>query len=60
VEPLAIFIILLVWMALAGIAVKVFRHVPSRPCPHCDAKVEIGRASCQDCGYRFTSARYWK
>ena len=59
-DPLLIFIILIAWMGLAGIIVRIFRHVPSRPCPHCNAQVEIGKARCQECGYLFTSARYWK
>jgi predicted amidophosphoribosyltransferase len=58
-EPLTIFILVTTWMALAGAAVKLWRHSPTRACPLCETQVELGRAHCQACGYRFTSARYY-
>ncbi len=58
-DPLAIFLIMLLWMGIAGIAVRIFRHVPTRVCPHCAVNVELGKAYCQGCGYKFTDARYW-
>jgi hypothetical protein len=58
--PLAIYVSLLVFFVLAGGAVWIWRHVPTRSCPQCEARVEIGKARCQSCGYKITSARYYR
>ena len=55
--PLAIYISILVVLLIVSILARVFRHVPTRTCPLCDAKVELGRARCQVCHYRFSTAR---
>ncbi len=57
-DPLIVFISITAWMILAGVAVRIFRWVPTRVCPLCEAKVELGRTHCQTCGYKFTAARY--
>jgi hypothetical protein len=57
VNPLLIYVGLLVVMLAASLLVWVFRHTPSRRCPLCEAQVEIGRTRCQTCGYRFSTAR---
>jgi hypothetical protein len=60
IEPLTIFVGMLAWFVLAGGAVWWFRHKVTRKCPLCEAKVELGRAQCQVCGYRFSTARYYR
>lgn len=57
--PLAIYISVIVVLLLLSIAVRIWKHAPTRKCPQCDAQVEIGRAACQICAYRFTTARYY-
>jgi hypothetical protein len=36
-----------------SVGVWVRRLVPTRKCPRCATKVELGRRGCQNCGYRF-------
>jgi hypothetical protein len=51
---------MIAWFLLAGAAVWWFRHTVTRKCPLCESKVELGRARCQVCGYRFSTARYFR
>jgi len=37
------------------VAVRIWRHVPTRKCHLCGAQVEIGKSRCQVCGYMFIS-----
>jgi hypothetical protein len=57
-DPLLIFSLIFGWFILAGIGLYVYRHVITRVCPQCDARVELGRTRAQVCGYRFSTARY--
>ena len=36
-------------------AVGIWKHVPTRKCHLCGAKVELGKGRCQVCGYRFVN-----
>lgn len=58
-EPLAIFVLILLWFVVVGIAVRVYRWTPTRKCPLCATQVELGKAYCQGCGYKFSAARFW-
>jgi hypothetical protein len=42
-------------LLLASVAVRIWRHVPTRKCHLCGAQVEIGKSRCQVCGYMFIS-----
>jgi hypothetical protein len=57
-DPLLIFCLIFGWFILGGIAMYIYRHVITRVCPQCEAKVELGKQRCQVCGYRFSTARY--
>jgi hypothetical protein len=51
--PLAIYISVIVVLIALSIAVRIWRHHPTRKCHLCGAQVELGRARCQVCNYRF-------
>jgi hypothetical protein len=53
VGPLAIYISAIVILLALSIAVWIWRHTPTRLCPLCESRVELGRARCQVCGYNF-------
>lgn len=46
-------IILGVAVALAVIAHAYGKQRPSRPCPRCGEKVEVGKLDCPHCGFDF-------
>jgi hypothetical protein len=54
-DPLAIYISAVAVLLIASLAVGIWRHVPTRKCHLCGAKVEIGKSRCQVCGYRFVN-----
>ena len=51
--PLAIYISVVVALIALSIAVRIWRHHPTRKCHLCGAQVELGRRKCQVCGYEF-------
>jgi hypothetical protein len=53
VGPLAIYISVIAILLLFSIAVRIWKHAPTRKCHLCGAKVELGRRRCQVCGYEF-------
>jgi hypothetical protein len=55
VEPLAIYVSAVALLLLASFAVGIWKHVPTRKCHLCGAKVELGRGRCPVCGYRFAN-----
>jgi predicted amidophosphoribosyltransferase len=57
-DPLAIYASMLLLCGVVLVLIRVFRHQVTRTCPLCDAQVELGKPSCQSCGYRFSTARY--
>jgi hypothetical protein len=57
-DPLLIYIGAVAILLVASLAVRIWRHTPTRKCPLCESAVELGRIRCQICGYRFSTARY--
>jgi len=55
VGPLAIYVAVIAILLLLSIAVRIWRHTPTRKCHLCGAQVELGRRHCQVCGYRFAN-----
>ena len=53
--PLAIYISMVVALIALSLAVRIWRHTPTRKCHLCDSAVELGRRRCQVCGYEFAS-----
>jgi hypothetical protein len=53
VGPLAIYISAVGVLIVLSIAVRVWRHHPTRKCHLCGAQVELGKSRCQVCNYRF-------
>ena len=52
-EPIVIYSGFAGLLIVFSLAVRIFRHIPTRPCHLCGAKVELGRQRCQVCDYRF-------
>ena len=57
-DPLLVYISVAALLLVASLAVGIWRHKPTRSCPLCESKVELGKVQCQVCGYRFGAARY--
>jgi hypothetical protein len=51
--PLTIYIAIVVLLLGLSLAVRIWKHTPTRRCPLCESRVEIGRSRCQVCGYNF-------
>jgi predicted amidophosphoribosyltransferase len=51
--PLAIYVSTVAVLLLLSIAVRIWKHTPTRKCHLCGAQVELGRRRCQVCGYEF-------
>jgi hypothetical protein len=58
IDPLVFYISAVALLLVVSIAARVWRHVPTRVCPLCSAKVELGRQRCQVCSYRFDISRW--
>ncbi len=52
-EPIAVYCGFAGLLIAFSLAVRIFRHVATRPCHRCNARVELGRQRCQVCDYRF-------
>ena len=54
-NPLYIYIGVVAILVALSICVRVWRHVATRKCHLCGAQVELGKATCQVCNYRFVN-----
>ncbi len=57
-DPIVIYASMAGLLLVASVLVGIFRHVTTRKCPLCESQVEMGRARCQVCDYRFSTARF--
>jgi hypothetical protein len=53
IGPLGIYASMVALLLALSIAVRIWKHVPTRKCHLCGAQVELGKGSCQVCNYRF-------
>ncbi len=54
-NPLYIYIGLVVVLLALSITVRIFRHTATRKCHLCGVQVELGKGRCQVCGYQFAN-----
>jgi predicted amidophosphoribosyltransferase len=58
VGPLALYSSVILALIVLGILLRVYQRIVTRVCPMCDARVELGRRWCQQCGYKFDTSRW--
>ena len=57
-DPALIYIGMLVFCLAVLVLGWIHKQPATRKCPLCESQVELGKISCQVCGYRFSTARY--